>query len=416
MKIFTKPYKPAQISQGKKEWYIYYSFMNPNTGKWELFKDRGGINYKANREIRRELAENLRDAYNTRLKSGWSPFGEASEEKSEYDDLKFKPIGDVLTSLLNIKKPKKDIEEDQPEKEKTGRNVRKRGERLKKRTWQSYKYSLDVFKKWLVKTNRQGMMIASLKPLQMMQFFDALSDTDYKNKSINNHKGNLSVLFNMAKKRELITANPLSDYEKLPEESGKNFPFSEQQKQDLKKKILEKDPELWPFVKFIYHLYIRPIEILRIKIIDVDLRTNHVIVHSGRGKNKKQLAVQIPDSFIDEVKAMNLEQYPATWYLFGKLPRKNKGKAGLGPSSVPYNRNSVTSRHTAIMKACYITDPDYSMYGWKHTGNIDSFTAGVELYNISRQNRHSSIEQTMTYLRSLGLQPNLDYGKKAPKL
>ena len=36
--------------------------------------------------------------------------------------------------------------------------------------------------------------------------------------------------------------------------------------------------------------------------------------------------------------------------------------------------------------------------------------------SMTRQNRHQSLEQTMNYLRSLGLRPNVNYSKKAPKL
>lgn len=119
------------------------------------------------------------------------------------------------------------------------------------------------------------------------------------------------------------------------------------------------------------------------------------------------MPVEIPNSFIEEIKALNLEQYPDNFYLFG---------LNLKISEKPYNRNSVTGRHTEILKSVGITDPNYTMYGWKHTGNVDSFLAGVDPYDLMRQNRHHSLEQTMKYLRSLGLRPNVNFSKKAPKL
>jgi integrase len=395
MKIFTKPYKPARISEGKSEWYVYYSYLNPTTGKWQMFKDRAGLNYAdmSTRE-RRGFAEATRDAYNERLKAGWSPFGEESVTTEEYENLKFTPGIKVLQELHKAKK-----------------------NTVKKRTWDSYKYSINALEKWLKKNNLQHLMLSAITAKHLTLFFDSLAAKGDKGKSINSQASNLHTIFGMAVKRELITKNPVAGYEKLPEESGKHFPFSEKQKQDLKKKILEKDPSLWLFVKGIYHLFIRPVELLRLKIADVDLRTSQVIVHSGAGKNKKQWAVQIPDSFIKEIKALKLEQYPPDWYLFGQIREKVQGqKITIGPSPKAYGRNSVSDRHTAILRACGITNPDYTMYGWKHTGNIDSFLAGVTIYDLSRQNRHSSIQQTMTYLRSLGLSPNVEYGRKAPKL
>lgn len=69
-----------------------------------------------------------------------------------------------------------------------------------------------------------------------------------------------------------------------------------------------------------------------------------------------------------------------------------------------------------ILKLCKLDRKKYSLYGWKHTGNVDSFLAGVDIYDLMRQNRHHSLEQTMGYLRSLGLRPNVNFGKKAPAL
>lgn len=384
MKIFTVPFKPARISQGKS-WYVYYHYLNPSTGKWKMFKLRGGLNYSKDLRIRKKEAENLRDALNERLKAGWSPFGEESPQSEEYDKLNFLPGIKVLEELYTLKKST-----------------------LKRRTWQSYKYSLDILSKYLRERNLQHLTLVNINKKTLIQMFDLMqAKGKHGNKSINNHAANLGVLFNMAVKRELITKSPLAGHEKLPEQSGKNFPFTDKQKADLKKYILKHDPDLWLFVKCIYHLFVRPLELLQVQIGHIDLRTNQIIIHSSIGKNKKQLSVAIPESFIDEIKALNLGQYPSDWYLFGY---------NLKPGPKQYYRNAVSERHTMALRACGITDEDYTMYGWKHTGNVDAFLAGVDAYDIMRQNRHHSLEQTMKYLRSLGLRPNVGFSKKAPKL
>lgn len=79
-------------------------------------------------------------------------------------------------------------------------------------------------------------------------------------------------------------------------------------------------------------------------------------------------------------------------------------------------RNSVSGHHGEILKLCKLDRKKYSLYGWKHTGNVDSFLAGVDIYDLMRQNRHHSIAQTEQYLQSMGLRPNINYSNKAPKL
>lgn len=396
MKNRLRHYRAPLLSKGKI-WYVYYYCLNPETGKMQMFKDKGGLNYKElrnNKKARLDIANEIIRSYTERLRAGWSPFTEQNAPEDTYDKLKYTPAYKVLEQFYQLKKTT-----------------------LKRRTWQSYKYSLDTFGNWLKTTGRQSIEISQLTTRHITEYTDSLIKSGkLGNKSINNHINNLGVLFNMAVERELITKSPLRVYKPLPEETGKNFPFSEAQKQKLKKQILSDDPALWLFVKGIYHLFIRPIELLRIKVGDVDLRTGQIIIHSSAGKNKRQLPVQIPDSFIDEIKALELHRYPEDYYLFGKCTTHIGHKHDIGPSNKPYGRNAITVRHTAIMKACGLTDSKYSMYGWKHTGNIDSFLAGVDIYDLMRQNRHHSIEQTMTYLRSLGLRPNINYSTKAPKL
>lgn len=395
MKNFLHPYKLPRLYSGKGDWYVYYHYKNPyynpndpKSKQWIMFKDRAGLNYQEIKEtpkLRKEIGQQVIDTYKERLKAGWSPFADSEMQSEDYDNMKFLPAVKALEELQKIKKSS-----------------------IKRRTWQSYKYSLDVFSKWLRESKMEHVSLEFLKPVHMTTFFDTLrSSGNFKNKSINNHAANLGVLFNAAVERELCTKSPLKGYKKLPEESGKNYPFSDKQKKELKKKILEKDPDLWLFVKCIYHLFVRPIELLRVQVQHINLKSKQIIIHSDSGKNKKQLPVEIPDSFIEEIKALNLEQYPDNYYLFG-LHLKTCPK--------PYNRNSVTERHTAILKAVGITDSNYTMYGWKHTGNVDAFLAGVDPYDLMRQNRHHSLEQTMNYLRSLGLRPNIGYSKKAPKM
>lgn len=72
--------------------------------------------------------------------------------------------------------------------------------------------------------------------------------------------------------------------------------------------------------------------------------------------------------------------------------------------------------HSSIIRAAGLDGNKYTLYGWKHTGNVDAYLAGIDIYDIMRQNRHHSLEETMRYLNSLGLRPNVNFKKKGPKL
>lgn len=386
MDVPNPPYKLAKISSGK-ELIVFFDYWNPKKHRFQRFKHRHGLNKKnVSLADRKQLANDLVASYNANLRKGWSPF-EQIDEPAPTEVKESGQSSKVIATVEGYIELKKNT--------------------LRRRTWQSYKYSFDVFKAWLEKNNLGKIGFRSLKPNHIRQFHDDLIKSgDYANKSINNHIGNIKVLFSMAVERELIDKNPFSKIEMLPVEVGKNFPYNEKQKKALKKAILKEDKDLWPFVKMIYHCFLRPVEILRMKVTDFNAATNQFIMHSGTSKNKKQMGVEVPQSFIDEVRSWKLEQYPPNYYIFGYK---------LKPGPKPYGRNAVTMRHSAISDSLGIPQ-EYSMYSWKHTGNVDSYKAGVSVPDLMRQNRHHSLEETMGYLRSLGLMPNIEYSTKAPKL
>lgn len=375
-------YKPAYIYKGKNEWYVRYSYLHPDTATFKEFTERGGLNrIKVLRE-KEKAAIALRDMINNMLRNGWNPFDDENVAKKK------EPASVGLIAYLETL-------------------IETKRQTLKRRTWQSYVYGLNCLKKWLIAQNLQNIAISKFTDDKARQFHDSLLLAGtYKNKSINNQVANLKVIFNLALERKAITANPFKGINKLPEESGKHFPYSKTQKTKMKKAILKDDPELWMFVKVIYHCFIRPVEILRLKVGDVDVKNRLINLPAGITKNKKQLSVVIPANFIDEVKQWQLHKYDENWYLFSH---------DLKPGPKTYGRNNVSRRHSEIRKDVGLDDR-YDLYSWKHTGNVDSYRAGVPVVDIMRQNRHASLDETMNYLRSLGLLPNIEYSKKAPKL
>lgn len=49
---------------------------------------------------------------------------------------------------------------------------------------------------------------------------------------------------------------------------------------------------------------------------------------------------------------------------------------------------------------------NFTLYSWKHTGVVNAYHAGIDIKSIQMQCRHHSIQQTDTYLKSLGFTDN----------
>lgn len=380
-----KDYTIPKLYKGKKEWYVYfrYKFYNTITEKWQwkLFKHRQGLSVE-NLKDRERTAKILCGELLKLLKEGFNPIEGVHGEESEIVQLKQTELLPLLRNMLAIKK-----------------------ENIRVRSYQSYKYSIDVFEKYLVAHNMQ--FIKSKGYGDAMMFADwMIKDMKYKGKTFNGMVTFMRTMFNMLVERQVIIKNPFAKIKRVPEDVGKNIAFSEEQKQTIKKYLLEHNPNLFLFCKFIYHCFYRPSELLGAQVGDIHLQDRTIIIWGGISKNRKQLPATIPDSFLIELEELNFSRHKAEHLLFGK---------NLLVGSEPIHRNTVSRWHSEVLKELEIPN-EHTMYSWRHTGVCDAYRAGVPFLDIMRQLRHHSAEQTLTYFKSMGLQPNTGFQTKAPAL
>lgn len=52
----------------------------------------------------------------------------------------------------------------------------------------------------------------------------------------------------------------------------------------------------------------------------------------------------------------------------------------------------------------------YPLYSWKHTGAVNAYRSGIGIKQLQRLLRHSTVQMTDIYLKSLGLKtdPNIE--------
>ncbi|MEO1414409.1 MAG: hypothetical protein AAFW00_03985 [Bacteroidota bacterium] len=118
------------------------------------------------------------------------------------------------------------------------------------------------------------------------------------------------------------------------------------------------------------------------------------IILVRNNQSKKQKPCVINPQLMEIIQKMDLDQYPEHYYIFGK---------NRMPSPTFCHRNRYSEDHRRILDACEIQDEGLNMYSWKHTGNCNAYRAGVDIYSLKIQNRHSSLRQTEIYLSTLGL-------------
>lgn len=263
--------------------------------------------------------------------------------------------------------------------------LEKKAKDLRKKTKQTYWTDCKIFAKYF-----KTIPISKITTDQAVGFYDFLKG-QYTDKTVKNKINNLKAVFDGYKYQPLAK---LRGTYKI-EESEFNFPFNDYEREIIEQYLEEHEPELYLFTRFIFYAYIRPAELIKLKISMFDLHTRTIKIPASISKTKKAGAVPILKPLLDIILKNKLLSYPSNYYLFGY---------GLKPNVKPCPTNYATTLHNKAMKELGIyRERETVLYSWKHTGNILAYLKNTDIKILQKINRHSSVLTTEIYLRKLGL-------------
>lgn len=272
--------------------------------------------------------------------------------------------------------------------------------RLRPKSVQTYLGKVDRFLDW-VDANVKGVFTTEHAEL----FMRHVSTSGANATTWNNYRSVCRTVFS-----ELWPSRP-NPFDKLrarrKQEPTPAMFFQSAQIRQLKAAISNKDPQLWLFCQFIYYAFIRPGELRQLRIGDLLIDSQQILVPADIAKNKKRQFVHIPDGLDESIKAAGLEDCPTNYFVFGR-----HGVPGHEPISI----NSMKLRHQRILKAMNWDTRKFKLYSWKHTGAVACIRAGVNPKTLQLQLRHSSLNETDIYLRSLGIQHTGEIKGLHPKI
>lgn len=262
-----------------------------------------------------------------------------------------------------------------------------------------------------------GMPVRVVQPLNVLAFLQhhakrgmlknhAKEGRTIGAKSYNALRDTLSSVFNYLIKLDLVSKNPVKGLERRRvEASERHRPYTEEQRQLIQQAVLASgDQQLLLFIQFIYYSFIRSggeLRLLQIK----DIRADSVRVPSERSKNDKAEHVAIVPQLARLIDQHRLRDYPSDFYVFTR-----HGK----PGAEPVGKNFFARRHGAILEAVGLTDPEYTVYGYKHTGAINLYLKTRDIEVVRRHCRHAHAGITANYLRGLGVMMDADALNQMP--
>ncbi len=394
-RLYSDPtiYRATEIKDGKKvltlkkQWHVQYYFRNPFTGKMEKFTERKGINRINTIAGREEAAKNLQRALRRYLQEGFNPF-EMVEIKANLQQENYTAI-EAVTLAFDQKKNS-----------------------WKQSTHDVNKTYLDTFVKWLTNNGLGDTPIKEISKKQISFYLsDILNNNTNSNTTRNNHRRFLSSIFTELVEKDIIESNFIVNIPLLKSTPKKNKPFNNKQLEEILNYTRENDIYLYEWLKVMWYTFLRPIEVLRIEIRNIDLENRVIDIET---KTKGRDYVRIVEPLYHYLNGLDLQQYSPDMFLFGK----DKG-AGYWVTKKEKSREDYFIRRFKKVKDHFKLSADYGIYSFRHTAALSLYSKFTKtgsseheaVSNVRAIMRHDSEKTTRKYLREIGGQLPEDWSK-----
>jgi len=350
----------------KNEWYINYSF----NGK--QFKVKEGLNRIKDHVKKKERAEALLLSITEDLKNGYDP----TNPKQWLEHIMKERIS-LSTAVRNYI-----------------RDIETYNQRPK--TIQSYysklKHLVEAF---------PDVLLTDITTNDIQQYIAGKIKSDqWTPNTVNAARRYFTTFFNWCIQQQYITDNPVTKVESKRirsehEAPDRHIPFTEEDAKKLIEYLDEHDPHTAFFCKFIYSTCLRPVEICRLRLKDIDLTKRVIVIPysaTKATKKKEKEVIHIDNLLYPLLQSLKLNQYPKTHCITSK-------SAIVGPEAI--NPKRPYDRVVSALKKLNLEGKGYTLYSFKHYSNIKCFRNGWELDELVKRNRHTDIEQTLRYLKDI---------------
>ncbi len=341
-----------------KNWYVDFNSFDPASGT--MRRKKYMLDSIPKITERRKRAAELVESLLKLLRSGWSPWVNADDNR-----------GYTLLEEA-LQKYEKHLEK-----------------MPKLKTRQSYGSRLNVLRQYI------GLLV--LPPRYVYQytasfvsdFLDWLYlDREVTGRTRNNYRGWCSSLANFFVEREYMSSNPVAKIKDVPETRKKRQPLSEDMLVKLRSHLAERNPVFLLACMMEYYTMIRPEELTNLRINDISLREQSVFVSGEFSKNKRDGKVGLSEEVISLMLDLRLFDSPGDCYVFGDKLRQCRIKAS----------SEIFRRQWLKVRRALRWGDEYQFYSLKDSGIRD--LANAKGIVIARdQARHSDISTTNKYLQ-----------------
>lgn len=410
--------KKQQSEALSKDWFVYFSFRNPETGK--LKKQpfiKAGVNKLKTKSERLRFLKTMQRNLLMLLERGFNPyqgneklratlFGDSKNEDpvaaAKKPAIKTEVV--VPVSIVDTNIPTVSVSE----AFKQGLIIKKR--ELSPNSYRGYVSHVNRFEKWLKEKKMDTLDISAItKKVVIDHLNSVLLSSSARNR--NNIRASLSSLFKTLENNDIIKENFIAKINVLKSKPTRNKTYTPDQLETISAYMRKEDPLLMLFVHFVSYNYLRPIEVCRLQIEDLDIQDKKLYVKAKNKNLKTKIIPQILLDLLPDLTKLNPKDFLFT-------PDKLGGEWDIDEN----NKRDAFSKRFKLVKDHFGLGKEYGLYSFRHTSitklyrqfrkNMSAFEAKSHLKLITGHSTMSALEQ---YLRDIDAELPEDYSEMLKK-
>ncbi len=406
-KLFSVPKIYNANGDLNKRWYVYFSYRNPESGKLERMKNiYGKVNTYKSKEDRLSVLTIYRKNLLKLLKEGYNPFG---DNTALYNSKKAKQNKSLNVSN-KLKEENIDSVTEEPImtlKQAFDYGLKLKDKLLNATTKKSYENKANNFLKWMEENHPELKSIDNLNKKIVTEFLNhILERTSPRNR--NNYRGDLSSIIQVLENNDVIDNNFIKKIPVLKSIPQRNKTYTAETQENIYSYLKDEDPILLLYIKFISYNFLRPIEVCRLKIGDINLRQKTVQFKAKNSPLKTKIIPKILIEDLPDISKMDKKLDLFTPYSIG----------GQWETTDINKRNYFSKRFKKVVKDHFGLGVDYGLYSFRHTyitklyrnmvENSSPFAAKSKIMLITG---HSSMTALQKYLRDIDAELPEDYSE-----
>lgn len=372
-------YLPAVLKENKSGWLIEYYVENPQTKiltRKQIRLTRLVSRYKNKNEARRHISKII-VSINSKLAGGWNPFFHGEDARM------YEKLNNVCEFFLKEKRKE-----------------------LRTNTIRSYESFCRMLLSFL-KSQNENVICSMFNQSYAIRYMDYLYNERNVNANTYNNQIKLGrAFFNWCMEHNYSKQNPFLSIKKKAKAKKTRILIPKETREQITNYLIETNNI--PFLiicQLVFDSLIRPKEILLIQIKHIHINERYIIVPDENSKNHKTRFSAITPGIIENLKLMNIDNFPEDYYLFGGSLTPSEHQAGYKRAGKEWDK---------MRKALQLPD-EMQLYSLRDSGIFEMLKSGIDDLSVMQHADHSSLDVTTRYADHLDENLINKIYMKAPK-